>query len=161
MDIFLYVVGVILLIIGMIGSLVPVIPGPPVSYLGLLAVGISGMADFSREFLISWAVVAVAVTVTDIYLAPLMAKRSGGSPAATRGTWIGMLVGFIFFPPLGIFIGPFAGALIGELVGGSGKGDRAFRAALGAFAAFFIGTVLKITVCGVMMFYGIFAPRFF
>ncbi|MCD8101862.1 MAG: DUF456 domain-containing protein [Alistipes sp.] len=155
MGIFLLTIGLILLLVGIIGSIAPIIPGPPVSYLGLLAVSYSGIGGFSREFLIFWAVVTVAVTVTDIYLAPLMAKKSGGSHAATRGTWIGMLLGFVFFPPLGIFIGPFAGALIGELIGGSGQGGRAVKAALGAFAAFFIGTVLKFTVCGMMLFYGI------
>ena len=155
METLLVICAFLLLLTGLIGAIVPVLPGPPLSYAGLLLLHWSGYGGFSSGFLWLWGVITVAVTVGDYFLPAIMTKRFGGSRLATVGSILGLLAGLFFFPPIGLIIGPFIGALAGELIYNRTDSAKAFRVALGAFLAFFFSTGAKLVVSAVMMFYGV------
>lgn len=147
----LIVLGALLIIAGFIGSFLPVLPGPPISYLGLLLLQFTSSAPFSVLFFIVWAVIIIAILVLDNIIPTMGAKKYGGSPFGVWGSIVGLAAGF-FFPPLGIIIGPIAGAFLGELMGGKSS-DQAFKAAWGSFLGFMAGTLLKVIASGMMGYY--------
>lgn len=143
MDYVLLILAILLIIIGLLGCILPVIPGPPLSFLGLLVVHFTKFADFTTNFLLIVAFVAILVTILD-YIVPIWGtKRYGGTKAGMWGAGIGMIIGMIFFGPLGLILGPLAGAIIGESLKGANNKD-AFRSGLGAFFGFLMGVGLKL-----------------
>lgn len=136
---------------GIIGCLLPFIPGPPLSFLGLLLLQLRETAPFTTQFLIVWAVIVIVITALD-YLVPIYGtKRFGGTKYGLWGCTIGLIAGF-WFGPVGIIAGPFLGALLGEWLGNRNS-DQAFKAAIGSFVGFLVGTVLKLIASGVMTYY--------
>lgn len=143
MDIFLIVLGAILMLVGIAGSILPVLPGVPVSWLGLVCLYLAPSVPFNWTFISVTGVVAIGLYVLD-YLIPAMGtKRFGGSKAGAWGTTIGLVVGILAPIPFGILIGPFVGALVGELVVNKTERNLAFKAALGSFLGFLAGTFIK------------------
>ena len=176
MNILLAILAFLLLLAGIVGSIAPVIPGPPLGYIGLLVLHWSGYVNFSSGFLIIWAVIAVAVTVMDFILPAWMTKWFGGSRAAVIGSTLGLIAGIFFFAPIGLLVGPFVGALVGELINNqrvqakrrelaesdsavepavNTSNAKALLAALGAFLAFILGTGAKLIAGAMMMYYAI------
>ncbi|MCL2381580.1 MAG: DUF456 domain-containing protein [Treponema sp.] len=155
MDIVLVILAFVLLAAGLLGAVVPVLPGPPLGYAGLLVLQWSGHGGFSAAFLLVWAGIAAAVTVMDYVLPSFMTRRFGGSRAASIGSFLGLLAGMFLFPPAGLILGSFLGALAGELIHNSGNGAKALKVALGAFIAFLAGSGAKLVVGGVMLFYAV------
>ena len=151
----LVILAFLLLLTGLAGSIVPIIPGPPLSYIGLLLLQWSGYVGFSSAFLWLWAAITAVITVADYFLPALMTKKFGGSRSATIGSLLGLLAGVFLFPPVGLIIGPFLGALAGELIHNHADSAKAFRVALGALLSFFFGAGAKLIVCSLMMFYAI------
>ena len=152
MDVLLLIPGVILILIGLIGCIVPIIPGPPISYAGLILMHLTSSVQFEQKFLLMWAGFAVLVTALD-FMTPIWGtKRFGGTKRGTWGASIGLILGLVFFPPLGIIIGPFAGAFIGEMTH-SEDTKKAFRSGLGSLLGFLIGTGLKFVVSGFISYY--------
>lgn len=149
-SIILCVVAGLLLIIGFIGTFVPVIPGPPLAWGGLLAAYFSVYNEISLVTLIITFAVAVAITVLDTILPPIMTKKSGGSKSATTGSTVGIFVG-LFLGPLGVILGPFIGALIGELIHTNGDMSSSLKSAWGAFLGFLFGTGIKMIVVAVFI----------
>ncbi len=139
----LAIVAAILLLIGFIGTFVPVLPGAPLAWLGLLAAYFSSYCNISIPALIISGIFAVLVSILDNFLPVIMTKKFGGSKAATTGSTIGLIVGF-FAGPAGMILGPFFGALIGEFIHTGGKNEGVFKAAFGAFIGFLTGTGLKM-----------------
>ena len=154
-EIIVTILAFLCLIVGLIGSVVPVLPGPPLSYVGLLLLQWSGYGGFSSGFLWLWAAITVVVSIIDYFLPVLMTQQFGGSRSATIGSILGLIVGLFFLPPIGMIIGPFLGALAGEIIHNRTDSAKAFRVALGAFLAFIFGTGLKLIVTAIMMFYTI------
>ena len=150
-DILLVVLGFCFLIGGLAGCVIPVMPGPPLSYVALLLLQATQFAGFSVKFLLITAVVTVLVTVVDYVLPAWGTRKWGGSRAGTIGALFGVLVG-LFFLPVGIIAGPFAGAVAGELIAGRDK-DAALRSGFGSFVGFIVGVGMKLTVCIVFTFY--------
>ena len=150
-DILLVILSFCFLVVGMVGCILPAIPGPPLSYLALLLLQATRFADFSVKFLVITAIITVIITVIDYILPMWGTKKWGGSRAGTIGSIIGLLVG-LFFSPVGIIAGPFAGAVVGELIAGRTT-DAALRSGFGAFMGFIFGTVMKLTVCMVFSYY--------
>jgi uncharacterized protein YqgC (DUF456 family) len=160
MEIVLVVLAFLLLAAGLVGAVIPALPGPPLSYIGLLVLQWSGYLGFSFTLLWIWAGITAVVTVMDYILPAIMTKQFGGSRAASIGSFLGLLVGIFFFPPWGMIVGPFIGAFIGELIHNrTTDGEAALKAALGAFLAFIVGTGAKLVVSSVMLYYAIKAMR--
>ena len=150
-DYLLLISGIILIVLGIIGCLVPVLPGPPLSYLGLILLHVSRFGQFTSTVLITLAVVTVIVTVLD-YIVPIWGtKRFGGSKYGTRGATVGLIIG-LFLGPAGIIIGPLIGAIVGELIF---KDDvkYALKAGFGSLLGFLTGVGLKLAAALLMTFY--------
>lgn len=152
LDIILIVVAILFLIIGLVGCILPILPGPPLTYVGLLFLHFTSSHQFTTRFLVIWAVVAIVVTIIDNVIPIWGTKQYGGSKKAVWGSMIGLIVGLFLFPPFGIIIGPFLGAVIGEKIDGKETGD-AIRSGFGAFMGFLGGTILKLISAGLMIFY--------
>ena len=150
---FFAILAGLLLLAGLIGTVLPVLPGPPIAWAGLLAAHFSSYSQIEIWILIATGIAAVFVTVIDNIFPSVMTKKAGGSKAATLGCTIGLIVSF-FLGPIFILIAPFAGAFIGEMIHDSSDAKRALKAAFGAFKGFLLGTGLKI-IC-VMSFIWLF-----
>lgn len=151
MDYFLVALGFILLILGLVGCFAPVLPGPPLSFLGLLFLHWTRFGQFTPNTLWMFAILTVLVSIID-YFIPLWGTRKwGGSGAAVTGATVGLVLGF-FFAPFGIILGPFLGAVAGELIAGR-KTHEALRAGMGAFVGFVLGTAIKMSLVFVMVYY--------
>ena len=149
----LKVIAVILGVLGLIGCIIPVLPGPPLSWVGLLLIYIGGQSGMTTGFLVIWFVIMAVVTVLDYLVPSWFTKKTGGSKAAARGTLVGLFVGLIFFPPLGMIIGSFLGALLAEVIVNGNELSKSIKPALGSFLGFLFSTGLKLISSGVMMFY--------
>ncbi|MEM9364248.1 MAG: DUF456 domain-containing protein [Bacteroidota bacterium] len=155
MDIVLLILGFILMLVGILGSFLPVLPGPPLSWAGLLLLYLTKAVPDDWWLLGITLVVALTVTILDYVIPAAGTKKFGGSKAGMWGSIIGLLVA-IFFPilgPFGIIIWPFIGALVGEL---SNKSDNktALKAAFGSFIGFLTGTFLKFLIA--VIYFGLF-----
>ncbi len=155
MDVFWLVLGIILLLAGLAGCLLPLLPGPPLAYMALLVLQLRTEPPFSLNFLLLWAVIVTLVTLLDYVIPVYGTKKFGGTQAGVWGCTLGLLAGF-WLGPLGIIIGPFVGAFVGEWLVDRNS-EKALRAAIGSFIGFLAGTVLKLVVCGVMAYYFILA----
>lgn len=151
MDYFLLVIAMLFMLTGIVGCLVPVLPGPPLSYLGLVIVHFTRFADVSPKLFIILGIIAVAVTVLD-FIVPIWGTRHfGGSKYGARGATVGLIIG-LFLGPAGIIIGPFLGAFVGELIF---KDDvkYALKAGFGSLLGFMTGVGLKLAASLLMTFY--------
>lgn len=156
MDIFLLVLSVLCALLGVLGCVLPVLPGPPLTYVAMLLSHWSGYVHFSVTALVVWAVVTVAITVIDFFLTPYMTRKFGGSKAGSWGAMIGLVVGMFLPWPVGPLLGPFTGALLGELFISKKDSASATHAALGSFLSFFVGTGLKLLTCGGMIAHAVY-----
>ena len=155
MEIVLIITAITLLAAGLLGAVLPVIPGPPLSYIGILLLQWSGRGNFSPVFLLAWAIITLTVTIMDYFLPSLLAKKFGGSRVATIGSFLGLIVGVFLFPPWGVIAGPFLGAFIGELIHNRTNSGKAFRVALSAFVAFIAGSGAKLIISSIMLYHAI------
>lgn len=145
------VLGIILVITGIIGSFLPLLPGTPIAYAGLLVQLFREPDPFTSRFLWIWAGI-VAVSLILDYLIPVWGtKKFGGTKYGVWGCTIGFLLAF-WMGPLGVIIGPFVGAFIGELLAGQNS-KKSFRAAMGSFIGFLLGSFLKLVICFMMLYY--------
>jgi uncharacterized protein YqgC (DUF456 family) len=150
-DYILLIIGLLLMVVGIIGCLVPVLPGPPFSFLGLLLLHFTKFGQFSNPTLITMGIIALVVTILD-YIVPVWGtRRFGGSKYGTRGATVGLVIGF-FLGPLGIVAGPLIGAFVGEMIF---KDDinYALKAGFGSLLGFLTGIGLKLAASFVMTFY--------
>lgn len=154
MDILLIILAFLLILAGLIGCILPVLPGPPLSYIALILVHFTRFAEFTPSELLIYGMIALLVQILD-YIVPVWGtKKFGGTKYGTWGSIIGLIVSVFILPILGIVIGPFGiigllagpffGALIGEKIGGQ-PSEKAFRAAIGSFIGFLAGTIMKLT----------------
>jgi len=151
MDTTWIIVGGLLMILGILGNVLPFLPGTPICYLGLLLQQFRTIRPFSTTCLVLWAIVVLLVIILD-YLTPIYGtKKFGGSKYGVWGCTLGFLAAF-WMGPIGIIIGPFIGAFIGELIAGQ-EASLALRAAVGSFAGFLFGTMIKLIVSAVMAWY--------
>jgi uncharacterized protein YqgC (DUF456 family) len=155
MDVMLAILGMVLVLTGFVGSILPVIPGPPISWAGFLILKWTKFIDGNPQGYDTalWVLLffVVVVTILDYVVPVLGTKKFGGSKRGVRGATIGVVVGLFFGPP-GIIIGPFLGAFIGEIT--TGKREReALRAALGSFVGFLLGVGMKLMTCGAILFF--------
>ena len=151
MDTLLIILALVFGIVGLLGAVLPALPGAPLSYIGLLLLLPCEGADISSAALWVTGIFLAVVSILD-YIAPAwLTNLSGGGKQATRGSMAGLIAGLFFFPPIGLIVGPFVGAFIGELMEGSSKG-KALKVALMSFVGFLLTTGLKIIYSGVLLF---------
>ena len=151
MDTLFIILALVFGIVGLLGAVLPALPGAPLSYIGLLLLLPCEGADISSAALWVMGIFLAIVSILD-YIAPAwLTNLSGGGKQATRGSMAGLIVGLFFFPPWGLIVGPFVGAFIGELMEGSSKG-KALKVALMSFVGFLLTTGLKIIYSGVLLF---------
>ncbi len=134
--------------LGLIGCVVPIIPGPILSFVGLLFLLPTKHAP-SLMTLVLFGGAALVVTVLDNIVSVWGAKKFKASRAGLWGCVIGTIIG-LFFLPIGIIAGPFLGAFLGELLSGR-KTEDAARSGLGALVGFFAGTFIKIILSGAIL----------
>ncbi len=147
------VVGFIVSIVGLLGCILPVIPGPPLSYLALILLAVvKEWEPFSARVLWILAFITLLVTVLDYIVPAAGAKKYGASRLGVIGSVVGMLIGLFFFPPWGIFFGAFIGAVLGEIIAGK-KSDHALRAGWGVFVGNMVAILAKLAASAVMLFY--------
>lgn len=151
MDTFLLVFSAILIVTGLLGSVLPLLPGIPVSYLGLLLLHFTQKYSFSTQFLVLWALIVIIVQLLDNVLPIIAAKKYGGSKKGIWGSSIGTIPG-MFFGIGGVLLGPFIGALSGELI--EGKSPKpALKAAMGTFVGLIVSTLIKVVVALMFVYY--------
>ncbi len=146
MDLLLSILAYLLAILGIVGSIVPALPGVVFSYAALLCAAGTDCSTISGPALGLWLLVCIVVSVADYYLPAWMTRRFGGSRAGAIGATVGVFAGFFLFPPFGILLGPFFGAVIGELLNDSRDKGKALLVGLGSFLSFIVGTGLKLIV---------------
>ena len=145
MDIIIICVVVFILLLGIIGCFVPVMPGPPISYGALLVFHFFSSYNIDENTLWIWALIVIAVTVFDLWVQIYGVKKFGGTKKAVNGSIIGLIIGIFLFPPFGIIIGPFLGAFIGAKMDDPDV-NKALKIALGALSGFIVGTLVKLSV---------------
>ncbi len=145
MDLLLVIFGFICVILGILGSFLPILPGPILGWFGILLVYFAGTIEFNWWLLCTTFFVAALMTVLDYVLPAIGTKRFGGSKYGIWGANIGLIVGLIAPIPFGFVIGPFVGALVGELVNKSST-QNAFKAATGSFIGLMVSGFLQFVV---------------
>lgn len=148
MDIFLLVLAFLFMVVGIIGCIIPGLPGVPLAYIGLWIAQATERVDFSWQALLVWGIVTVVVSILD-YVVPAWGTRHyGGTKYGVWGSTIGVFVGLVF-GAIGVIVGPLVGAIIGELFSGK-EWQQALRAGWGSFLGILMGTILKVICCGLM-----------
>jgi uncharacterized protein YqgC (DUF456 family) len=143
--------GVILMVIGILGSFLPLLPGPPLCYLALLLQQFRTDKPFSLKFMLIWGAIVGVVILLD-YLVPIYGtKKFGGSKYGIWGCALGFIAAF-WMGPWGIIFGPFIGAFIGEYIANKDS-TQATKAAIGSFTGFLFGTLIKLVTSLVMGYY--------
>lgn len=145
-------------IIGIAGSILPALPGTPISWVGLLLLYIWGPEEMQLKTLVIWGVVVILVSIVDYVVPMYFTKVTGGSRYAERGAMAGLIIG-IFLTPVGMILGSFLGAFISELYWGKKGAMDALKAAGGSFLGFITGTGLK-TIVACLILWKIFVFAF-
>ncbi|RXK58144.1 DUF456 domain-containing protein [Lacibacter luteus] len=151
MEWLLIIAGIVLAVIGIAGSILPLIPGPPIAYAGLLLQQLRNDAPFGTGFLIFWAAIVVVSLVLDYFIPIWGTKKFGGTKYGVWGCTLGFIAAF-WLGPWGVILGPFAGAFIGEMIAQQNS-NIALKAALGSFVGFLAGSFLKLIICFFMLYY--------
>ncbi len=151
-DILWISIGMLLLIVGIIGCILPVLPGQILAWGSLLILQLTSPPPFTAKFIVIWALITAGVTLMDYYVPIWGTKKLGGSKKGMWGATIGLVIGIFFFPPFGLIVGPFVGAFVGELIAGKNS-NIAFKSALGSFLGFVAGTMMKLVISFIMGYY--------
>lgn len=149
MDYILLILSIILMLVGILGSFLPALPGPPISWIGLLCLYFIKEIPYNYTLLGTTLAITVIISILDYVIPSQGTKRFGGSKYGIWGTNIGLVIGLFAPIPLGFLIGPFVGALVGELLFDKGNLTRAFKAATGSIIGFLASTFIKfiVTIC--------------
>ena len=151
MDYLIQSVAIVCGAVGLLGAVLPALPGPPVAYAGALLLLLCPGAGVSTTFLVATGIIMLVITAVDYLLPVWFTKMSGGSKESVRGALAGMVLG-LFFLPWGLVLGPFMGAFAGEYIA-CNRAGKAFKVASASFLAFLVTTMLKIIYGVVILFY--------
>ncbi|NLY91338.1 MAG: DUF456 domain-containing protein [Firmicutes bacterium] len=142
-DFLLLILAGVALLIGFLGSFLPVLPGLPLAWAGLLIARLSSRSALTTNTLIICLLVTIGVSLFDSVAPIWFTKRAGGTKAGARGATVGMIFG-LFLGPLGIILGPFIGAFLGELFHDLDHPQRAFNTAMATLIGFLLGSGIKM-----------------
>ena len=147
-DILLTLLGGVFLLAGLVGCIIPVVPGPVLAWLSLVALGFTGGFTVTPVWIVvATGIAAVVSTILDNILPARASHKAGAARPGVIGSVVGMIAGSVFFPPLGIFLGAFFGALLGEVLFHR-ENERPLSSALAVFRGTFLAIILKIAVVG-------------
>lgn len=152
MDLLLLIVGLLLCLIGIVGSFLPIIPGPVTSWLGILLLNLTSVVEFNLNFVLITLTVAISVGILDYLIPVLGVKKLGGTRSGQIGTTLGLIIALIILGPIGIIIGPFGGALLGEMSTKKSFQDS-IKPAFGAFVGVVAGSVIKFLISLSFLFF--------
>ena len=152
MDLILLVLGLILCLIGILGSFLPIIPGPVSSWLGILLLYSTSTVEFNLNFILITFTVAISVGFLDYIIPILGVKKLGGTRSGQIGTIIGLILCLILLGPIGIIIGPFLGALLGEMSTNKSFQDS-IKPAFGSFIGVIAGSIIKFLISLSFLFF--------
>lgn len=144
MEFLLIIFVIFLLLVGLIGSFIPAIPGPSVSYISLLVFHFFTSYEISTANLLICTLIAILVTIFDFWIQIHGVKKFGGEKKAVNGSIVGLILGLLFLPGIGIIIGPLLGAFVGAQMEAK-KFNDAIKIAFGAFVGFIVGTFSKFS----------------
>ncbi|PWA05649.1 DUF456 domain-containing protein [Flavobacterium psychrotolerans] len=154
MDLLLLTFGFVCVIAGILGSFLPVLPGPILGWIGILLLYYTTAVPANFSVLGISLLITIVISILDYIIPARGTKEFGGSSYGVWGTTIGLVIGIITPIPLGFIIGPFVGAFIGELLYNSKDLQRAFKAATGSFIGFLASTFMKFALS--MLYLGVF-----
>ena len=152
MDLLLSICAIVCGVVGVVGSVVPVLPGPALSFVGMVLAYFRGGDYISTRLLWIWGIITLIITVLDYILPGYFSKMFGGTKAGITGATIGVFAG-LFMGPIGIILGPFVGAVIGELLHEKQNLGRAITVGFGSLLSFLVGSGLKLITTGMMLYY--------
>lgn len=155
-EVLLLLVAGLLILAGIAGSVLPVLPGPPIAYAGLLITHLFTPVSFSVISLVIYGIFTLLIVAVDYWIPAYWVKKTGGTKWGSYGSIAGMLAGIWFFPPLGMLVGTFLGAVVGELMAGQDN-DAALKSGIATFFGFLAGTLLKVAFCLVMLIHFVIA----
>jgi uncharacterized protein YqgC (DUF456 family) len=139
--------------VGLAGCVIPGVAGPPFSFLGLILLSLAKHWEpFSPGFLLAMASLTILVTALDYIVPAVGARKFGAGKAGFWGAVAGMILGLLFMPPLGLILGAFLGAIVGEMLAGK-QTQEALRAGWGVFMGVMTGMLLKLAASGIMTFF--------
>ena len=152
MDWLINICAILCGVVGVLGSVLPVLPGPALSFVGMVVAYLNGGDYITSKMLWIWGIITVIISVLDYILPGYFSKVFGGTKAGITGATIGVFAG-LFMGPIGIIIGPFAGAVIGELLYEKQNLNRAITVGFGSLMSFLVGSGMKLIVTGMMLYY--------
>ena len=150
-DVIFLILAIVLMVTGLAGVVLPFLPGIPLVWIGLfIFASATGFKLISLATVLIFLVLTIALTALD-FLAPMIgAKKYQASKWGILGSFLGAIIGIFTLGIWGIILGPFLGALTGELIAGKGK-NQAFKSALGAFLGFILGTLVRLIAALIML----------
>lgn len=146
------IIGLLLSVVGVIGCIVPGLPGPPLNLIAIILLKVSNSDEVSFFMLALFTIITLAVTILDYAIPLLGGKLFKASKSGIIGSTIGMIVGIFFFAPFGMFIGLALGAVVGELIAGKTK-FQAAKAGAGIFVLSIVAMIIKLGASLTMSFY--------
>jgi uncharacterized protein YqgC (DUF456 family) len=149
MDILFLLLGFLFVCLGIVGSFLPILPGPLTSWIGLLLLQLTKIIPVDWTFLGITLTIALLIWVLDYFIPAIGTKRFGGSRYGVYGTTIGLIIGLLSPIPFGMLFGAFFGAFIGELLYDSKDTNRALKASFGAFVGFLASATIKFSIATV------------
>ena len=152
METFLSIIALLCGIAGIIGSIVPILPGPALAFIGLVCAYFGSAGTITTSTLWVWGIVTIVVCIMDYILPAYFSRMFGGSKAGMMGATIGIFAG-MFMGPIGVIVGPFAGAVLGEMISEHRTLDEALKVGFGSFLSFIVGTGIKLVVTVMMTYY--------
>ena len=151
-DIILFIIGIALCLIGIIGSFIPIIPGPISSWLGILLLNLTESVEFNIQFILITFIIAFSISALDYIIPIIGVKKLGGSKGGLIGASIGLVIGLIIIGPIGLLFGPFIGAIAGEIINKK-KLREAIKPAIGSLVGILIGSGIKFCLTVIYLFF--------
>ena len=152
MDILILVISIGLILLGIVGSFLPVLPGPLTSWGGLFLIDYHSKVEQNPSFLCITFGIALAVFLLDYIIPALGTKKFGGTKSGIYGASIGLLIGLLFLGPFGVLAGPFFGSYVGELLHDNNQ-KKALKSALGSLIGFLGGVFIKFSVAIIYLYF--------
>ena len=153
MDTFLAITAILCGIVGILGAVLPILPGTIVSFVGMFCAYFTSGSEITSGQMWLWGIISAIIILLDYILPGYFSKVFGGTKAGITGATIGVIVG-LFMGPIGIIAGPFIGAVAGEMMSQQKQPfDKALVVGFGSLLSFFVGSGMKLIAGGFMMYY--------